>query len=230
MENGAKTGATSENVKLGETGSLRITVVCFAAVVAAAIWSYRNALDADLAPIRINTEGFAVFGAMYVVAQAIERFLEPFSRWIANPAEAKADVRRQRFATLLLHQSVEADLVVNPPRADAPTDLQKALEAQVEVEEQSLVKLRAKRQNRATVLWAIGSSIALLACSVFGLGIIQAMSLSVLTDKQQALDVVITGLAVGAGTKPLHDLISRIEKSKTNADASTKPTEAAVQH
>jgi hypothetical protein len=28
------------------------------------------------------------------------------------------------------------------------------------------------------------------------------------------MDIAVTGLAVGAGTKPLHDLISKIEKSK----------------
>jgi hypothetical protein len=30
----------------------------------------------------------------------------------------------------------------------------------------------------------------------------------------QALDIVTTGLVIGGGTKPLHDLISRIEAAK----------------
>jgi hypothetical protein len=30
-------------------------------------------------------------------------------------------------------------------------------------------------------------------------------------------DILLTGLAIGGGSKPLHDLISRIEKAKNNA-------------
>ena len=30
-------------------------------------------------------------------------------------------------------------------------------------------------------------------------------------------DLLVTGLVVGAGTKPLHDLVSRLEKSKEKA-------------
>jgi hypothetical protein len=43
----------------------------------------------------------------------------------------------------------------------------------------------------------------------------------------RTVDVLLSGLAVGAGTKPLHDLIARIEKAKDNADSATKPTTTA---
>ena len=39
-----------------------------------------------------------------------------------------------------------------------------------------------------------------------------------------AIDLVLPGLVIGGGTKPLHDLITRLEKAKDNADPATKPT------
>ncbi len=69
-------------------------------------------------------------------------------------------------------------------------------------------------------------SISLLICGVLGLGLLEAVATvepadSAWKDVFSAVDVLVTGLAVGAGTKPLHDLISRIEKSKNNADPAT---------
>jgi hypothetical protein len=54
------------------------------------------------------------------------------------------------------------------------------------------------------------------------------MSTTELEEYLGGIDVALTGLVIGAGTKPLHDLITRIEKAKENADTSDKPTVPAA--
>lgn len=53
--------------------------------------------------------------------------------------------------------------------------------------------------------------------AILGLGLIQSVALvngGHPSDFFRAVDVVITGIAIGAGTKPLHDLIEVVQETK----------------
>ncbi|HEY3766417.1 MAG TPA: hypothetical protein VGL44_14755 [Gaiellales bacterium] len=64
------------------------------------------------------------------------------------------------------------------------------------------------RPNRAAICWGLASALAMTACGFFGFGVLHMIGD---TSVSRYIDVVVTGLAVGGGTKPLHDLISGLE-------------------
>jgi hypothetical protein len=66
------------------------------------------------------------------------------------------------------------------------------------------------RQNlqKTVWLWSLATLLALLACAWFGVLLLTAMGVQ---DVPRWFDLLITGLVIGAGTKPLHDLISMLK-------------------
>ena len=115
--------------------------------------------------------------------------------------------RSEAFKELAI--AVDAQLrSARPPGAQAPDSqapADKAAEAQAQVDR--------IRRNRALVGWGLASLLAMCACGAFGF---RLMALTGFKTNEY-VDVVITGLAVGSGTKPLHDLISNIQKAKDNS-------------
>lgn len=140
--------------------------------------------------------GFTIFGPLYILAQAIERLLEPFSKYLATAnangqttTRPEAERARNHAFTLLLQTPNEATAT-------------RAAEAEALVD-------RIKR-NTGVVAWGLASLLAMLACGAFGITLLAAIGF----DAPPFWDIGITGLAVGSGTKPLHDLISNLQKSK----------------
>ena len=141
------------------------------------------------APALVTATGFTSFSVIYIVAQAIERFLQPISELVGKPEETKA-----------AQKALVAAVVAPGP---VPTDTKETAEY--------------RKLERATYFWAAASCISLIVCAVLGLGLLQTVvefSNKNVPGWFEALDVVITGLAIGAGTKPLHDLITSIQKTK----------------
>lgn len=67
------------------------------------------------------------------------------------------------------------------------------------------------KANRAVLISALAFVLAVLLCENLGLYLLQAVGA---TDVSGNLDVIITALAIGGGSKPLHDFIKSIEKAK----------------
>jgi hypothetical protein len=146
---------------------------------------------AELTDVKIEVgEGFAPFAAIYIVAQAIERFIQPFTTFTVG-----ADDKRKNKTDLLAAESV-----------DDKKEGQKELEA--------------IHSNRSMAYWAAATVLALLVCGALGLGLIHSVAhLTGGKEWTEDLDIVITGIAVGSGTKPLHDLISFIKNTKENSES-----------
>jgi hypothetical protein len=70
--------------------------------------------------------------------------------------------------------------------------------------------------NRALVLGGFSVVLGVCASKLLGLYFLAAVGVN---DPHRGIDVLATGLLLGGGTKALHDLIGRIEKSKENAAA-----------
>ena len=70
------------------------------------------------------------------------------------------------------------------------------------------------KRNTAVVSWGLASGLGCLACAVLGVGLLTAIMGAGSSTPPPALDVLVSGLVVGAGTKPLHDLIANIQASK----------------
>jgi hypothetical protein len=160
------------------------------------------------------SEGFAPFAVIYVVAQAIERVLQPFAG-ITGKAEQKTKAT-QALATA---QLASAQLSAQGAGADA------AIRQQQQAVAATKGLLREIKAHRALIFWAWATILALLVCGVLELGLIQTIAHVTGTGADEkvpswfvGLDVVITGIAIGSGTKPLHDTITFIQASKEKAE------------
>jgi len=69
-------------------------------------------------------------------------------------------------------------------------------------------KLAQLRADRTVFFWALASICGLVISGSFGFLLLQAISSK---HVNQCLDLIVTGLVIGAGTKPLHDLITGIQ-------------------
>jgi hypothetical protein len=145
-----------------------------------------------------TTANFALFAAFIVVAGAIERFMEPI-------------------------------LVALPPYEQKPAsdddDAKKT--AKTEANE-------AAKADRALLAYCIALIVGIVISSVFGLYFLETVGVEIgevgkgdaagtwvlATNGEKAmrgLDVFITALIITGGTKPLHDMITSIEKKKEAA-------------
>lgn len=201
------------------------------------------------------SSNYAVYAGLFVMALALERVLEPFSGLFVPSVKEKkarsttlvAHARRAQVvaATGQFHAAV-ADPAATAQRAQA------ALQAAAVAQKEAVVaqkKHHHSQANRAVLMWATAAVLAMLACASLGVFLLRSIETpsavagsAASTSKHSSnaapsapspsknpnrlLDLLVTGLVVGAGTKPLHDLISQIQTTsgKSNASASTTPT------
>lgn len=155
----------------------------------------------------IPKSDYSVFAGLFVLALALERFLEPFSKFLP-PDTDKKKAERDR-------------LVAKAERTKRKRDLVAAADSQA--------TLNRWRSARAVLLWGIASSIAMMVAALLGLFLIRSV-----TEVGQGrpgpnrfIDLVATGLVVGAGTKPLHELTTRLTISKQQAKDPAQTNDSA---
>jgi hypothetical protein len=141
--------------------------------------------------------GVSVFAVLYVLAQAIERFIEPFSPLLGGVLSggvSKGTLVKKRDTKLA---DAKNGVGVAPKKACA--------DAQAELD--------LFRANASTLAFGIAAFLALIGSGYFGFLILNLIGLS---GVAAWVDLLVTGLAVGGGTKPLHDLITNLKESKNN--------------
>jgi hypothetical protein len=153
----------------------------------------------------VVSSNWSAFGALFVVALAVERFIEPFSEWLGPSTTNAAVERDEKVAD---SESNAADMAKTKAAAVSQDSLTRA------------------RNETAIVTWAVATALAYVTC-----GGLKILLLSAIVDTKVGgvpvrwMDLLVTGLVVGAGTKPLHDLVSNIQKSsasKTDAPAEAR--------
>ena len=101
--------------------------------------------------------------------------------------------------------------------------------------------LHRSQSARAVLMWATASVVAMFACAALGVFLLRSVETpgpaktiaassapSPAESPNRVLDLLVTGLVVGAGTKPLHDLISQIQTSSGSSKAkASSPTTAS---
>jgi hypothetical protein len=146
--------------------------------------------------LRVGNQ-MSAFGALFAFAAAVERLLEPLSQWLPG-RHSKADYERMVAAVANRHPVMGLSDV-----AAAKTRVDRA------------------RANRTMIVWGIATAVATVASASGGFYL-----LHMLADDpnwngvSNWVDALITGLVVGSGTKPLHDIISRVQKGKERAEES----------
>jgi len=66
----------------------------------------------------------------------------------------------------------------------------------------------SRRPVRAPLCLGLASALAMVACGFFGIGVLHALGDN---GAPRYVDVVVTGLGIGAATKPLHDVFVILE-------------------
>ena len=211
---------------------------------------WRSVKPTDFMP----SSNYAVYAGLFVMALALERVLEPFSGLFIPSVKAEKAQSTALVAHAKRVQVVAATSQLHTAVADPPAAAQRAqetLQAAAVAQKDAAVaqkKHHHSQANRAVLMWATAAVLAMLACASLGIFLLRSIetpsavagstaSASVRSSSaapsapspaknpNRLLDLLVTGLVVGAGTKPLHDLISQIQttlgKSKASASATT---------
>jgi hypothetical protein len=149
------------------------------------LWAWR-----DPAAFK-GTADVTIFAPLYIFAQAIERLIEPFSSFLgAAKANGSEGLVSKNKALTNLYEAVKAGNAANIAGWQAALD--------------------KVRKNTAVIAWALASFLGMLASGAFGVFLVRAIGFDIPAE----VDILVSGVAIGSGTKPLHDLISNLQKSK----------------
>jgi hypothetical protein len=165
------------------TVAFGFVLVAVGAAVAYALNRWGNHAD----PFKIGNQTSAYAGII-VFAGAVERFLEPFAHWLPG-SRAKND-----------YEATVAALTNGHPG--------------VSLREVATAKARMDRAqaNRTVLLWSLATAVATAAAGASGFYLLHMIAAEGWTAQlPNWVDALVTGLVVGTGTKPLHDLITRAQ-------------------
>jgi len=187
--------------------ALPIIISSMAAVAAATVimwFAYRYWIKP--APIQIKT-GYVPFAGLIVVTTALERLLEPLSQKLRpNDASDGSPAKNAAGSTSSAHEAA----------ADPSKDAAEVVPL-VETAATAQAAADARRTERAIIFWAIASVCGLVISGGFGFFLLQSVASN---HVNSFLDLAVTGLAIGAGTKPIHDLITSIQNNAASGKSS----------
>jgi hypothetical protein len=144
---------------------------------------------------RIDSQ-WSAFAGLFIMALGIERGLEPFSSKL-GPDTDKLQAERDKMLEDMNRATESGD---------------KAGKEKKVAGAQSAVQMG--RQLTAVVIWGVATAAGFLLCAALNITLLQAVRAENSGQPPFWADLLLSGLVVGAGTKPLHDLISNLEKKK----------------
>jgi hypothetical protein len=186
--------------------------------------------------------GVGSFALIYIMAQAIERILVPFS-WVgggflggcgtAPGFPSKNGLKKERQSALLKAAQALTPSQENEEKLTPSQENEEKLTPSQENEEKLTPSQENEEKNpakrSAETKHSLDQYTANLTGSSFGVAAALAMVVSGYTGTFLLrtvglttagwLDVLVTGLVIAGGTKPLHDLISNISSSSQNKDS-----------
>jgi hypothetical protein len=142
---------------------------------------------------RIDSQWSALTG-LFILALAIERALEPFSRKL-GPDTTRRKAKR--------------DEALAGPRAAGRRGRAPEFEDAIEI----------SRRLTAVVTWGVATGLGFLLCAMLNITLLDAVRANGSGQPSFWADLLVTGLVVGAGTKPLHDLVANIERKNSKRDS-----------
>ena len=218
---------------------LLLLVIGVVLVFALSAWKVQPLIKGTLAT------GIDVFAVLYIDAQFIERLVEPFSEksplkkdTFGNTSKI-TDSKKQLTEAQGLAKAISDQL--NQIQATHPNqdfkdlhknDLTKDLATKKDQSDKAVNDLskevEGQSMRRVYSFWGLTSLMGMVL--VYGtVGMFQTVGLpfqditysGVTWLSGHALDSILSGVIVGAGTKPLHDLIGTLEKSSTQGSGSS---------
>jgi hypothetical protein len=172
----------------------------------------QNHFHHNMTKLPVLAIGVGSFSLIYIMAQAIERILVPFS-WFgggflggcgAAPGNhSKKGLKKDRQSAML--KAAQAP-------ASASADEKKELSKKSAETKHSLDQYKA---NLTGTSFGVAAALAMVVSGYTGTFLLRTVGLNI----AGWLDVLVTGLVIAGGTKPLHDLISNISSSSQNKDS-----------
>jgi hypothetical protein len=162
----------------------------------------------------VPPQGIGIFALFYIIAQLIERVQEPFVPYLGrakDPGEKKEkqkEGKRAHFKNQLRAKAERDKAVVAELRLPENGSGQPTLEKNVANKERCVDQIRA---NLTVLIFATSALLAMIISGYLRAGLLRTVGESGIPAW---VDIAVTGLVIGAGTKPLHDLISNISASK----------------
>jgi len=150
-----------------------------------------------------SADTFGTIGLLalfFVMAEAMERLMEPVAelnlRFIGSARKGKQNQRDLK--SKIAEESADPSTRNKNATAAANSD----------------AEANGIAANTKVFIWALASFIAMLASGATKVYFLQALGFNGIPDY---LNVLVTGLVIGGGTKPLHDLVTLIEKKSDAA-------------
>jgi hypothetical protein len=150
--------------------------------------------------------GTSVFALLFVFAAAIERVIEPLS-FIADSGSVPEE------GGVAAAEGTKADAVGSRNAALAAARQATTLAEQTAKLEEAVRwerLIEQIRRNKAVVIWGVACALGSLISGALGVFLLRTLGY----EAHALVDVMISGLAIGSGTKPLHELIKSLQTSK----------------
>jgi hypothetical protein len=172
----------------------------------------QNHFHHNITKLPMLATGVGSFALIYILAQAIERILVPFS-WIGGGFLGGCGTVPGRPSKNSLKKDRQSALV-KAARAPAstPENEKKELSKKSAEAKHSLDQYTA---NLTGSSFGVAAALAMVVSGYTGTFLLKTVGLTTVGW----LDVLVTGLVIAGGTKPLHDLISNISSSSQNEDS-----------
>jgi hypothetical protein len=201
---GAPVTSTVSGSSPDQRAGIAVVAGAFVAVAIAALIGWIIWQHADPADFQPRSD-YTALAAVILFATALERLLEPLSKYLLSDDDEKksADTAKKTATNLAADP--------NQPVATVASSADQAAA--------SLAALTKKKDERAIVYWAIATCLAFTGPALFGIFFLRVVSIAG-AQPNRFLDMLLTALIVGAGTKPVHDAITSIQASKTAAQDS----------
>jgi hypothetical protein len=149
-------------------------------------------------------EGVGIFALFYLVAQVVERVQEPLTPFLGRAKSPDTQGSGKSRSKNQVVAKAELENAVTEARK-APT------------EENAMIAANKQRTtdqisaNLTVLMFAGASLLTMLLLGYLKAGLLTSLGVS---NVEPWIDVFASGLIIGAGTKPLHDLISKLSASK----------------
>ena len=129
----------------------------------------------------------SAFAALFVFAAAVERLVEPLTRFMPG-RDAQAAYER------------------------ALADMDNGVPGAVHAAAYHKAAADSARASRGIIMWGIATLLATLLAAGAGFYLLRMISADPgWNGVSRWVDALVTGLVVGSGTKPLHDLFTRVQ-------------------
>ena len=148
--------------------------------------------------------GISMLAIFYVFAQALERVTEMVSLVVPAAGCTRSSFGAHRVTKRTATEARDSKLARALSAPDVHT-VSDAARAQGDLDR--------IRLNRTLLGWTFTSAVAMIGAGLLGLRLIDTIS-STSNSAPVWLDLVVTGLVLGGGTKPLHDLIVSLQDTR----------------